>query len=79
MLSNRNIGDRELKQMGVSIVWREAEVWEVEGVKNFGPNMVSFIITLVQKRWCGVRAFVPPKDLPTINQIKQALECGQKG
>ena len=48
-------------------------------MRNFGPNVVSFIITSVRKRWYGVGAYVPPNDLPTINWIRQVLECGPKG
>ena len=51
----------------------------VEGVRNFGPNVVSFIITSGQKCWYGVGAYVLPNNLPTINWIRQALERGQKG
>ena len=42
-------------------------------------NVVIFIITLGQKLWYSVRAYVPPNDLPTINWIRQALEYGSKG
>ena len=38
---------------GIVTVWRDTEVWGVEGVRNFGPNWVSFIITLGQKFWYG--------------------------
>ena len=48
-------------------------------MRNFVPNVVSFIIMSGQKRWYGVGAYVPPNDLPRINWIRQALECGKKG
>ena len=51
----------------------EAEGKGVEGVQFFGPNMVIFIITLGRKRWYGVRAYMPPNDLPPINWIMQPL------
>ena len=41
--------------------------------------MVSFIITPGRKSWYGVGAYVPPNDLPMINWVRQALECGPKG
>ena len=41
--------------------------------------MVSFIITSGRKCWYGVGAYVPPNDLPTINWIRQVVECGPKG
>ena len=64
---------------GISIVWSNAEEQGVEGVRNFGPNVISFIITLGRKKWYGVGAYVPPNDLPTTNWIRQALKCGTKG
>ena len=48
-------------------------------MRKFGPNVVSFIITSRRKRWYRVRAYVLPEDLPTINWIRQELECGKKG
>ena len=41
--------------------------------------MVSFIIKSGRKRWYGVRAYVPPNNLPKTNWISQALEYGPKG
>ena len=63
-------------QGGIVIVWREADVWGVEGVRSFGPNVVSFIATSGQKRWYVVGAYVPPNDLPMIQWITQELACG---
>ena len=64
---------------GITIVWREADGWEVEGVQIFGPNVMSFIISLGRERWYRVGAYVSTNALPTVNQITQALECGLKG
>ena len=66
-------------QGGITIVWRDAEGWGVEGVRSFGPNMVIFIITSGRKRWYGVGAYVTTNKLPTINWIRKALDCGPKG
>ena len=48
-------------------------------MRNFGSNVVSFIITLGRKLWYGVRDYVLPNNIPMINWIRQALECGTKG
>ena len=66
------------RQGGIDIVCRDAEGWGVEGVRNFGTNVVSLIITSGRKSWYGVGAYIPPNDQPTINQTRQALECGPK-
>ena len=34
---------------GIAIFWKDREELGVEGVRNFGPNWVSFIIQLGQK------------------------------
>ena len=66
-------------QGGITIVWRDAEGWGVEGVRSFGPNMVIFIITSGRKRWHGVRAYVPPNGLWRVHCIRQAFTCGLDG
>ena len=38
-------------QVGIAIVGRDVEGWGFEGVRNFVPKVVSFIITPVRKRW----------------------------
>ena len=45
----------------------------------FGPNVMSFIISLGRGCWYRVGAYVSPKALPTVNRITQALECALKG
>ena len=64
---------------GITIVWRYAEGWGVEGVRKFGPNVVSFIITSGRKRWYGVGAYVTTNNLLTIEWIRKELDCGPKG
>ena len=48
-------------------------------MRKFGPNMVSFTVTSGQKRWYVVREYVPPNDLPAVQQITHALACGPEG
>ena len=64
---------------GIAIVWREEEVWEVEGARIFGPNVVSFTFVSGQKRWYVIRACVPPNYLPVVHQISHSLICGTEG
>ena len=35
---------------GIAIVWREEAVWNIEGARNYIPNVVSFIITMEWKK-----------------------------
>ena len=53
--------------------------WGVEEVRSFVPNVVSFIITLGRKCWYGVRAYVPPNEIPTANWTTKAFDLGTKG
>ena len=43
---------------GISSIWGEQEVWQVEGVRSFGPKVVSFTVTSGQKHWYVVGAYV---------------------
>ena len=63
----------------ITIAWGDVEGWGVEGVWNFGPKLVSFLITSGRKHWYGVGDYVLPNTLPTINWISQVLEYGPKG
>ena len=48
-------------------------------MRNFGPNVVSFIITLGRKQWYVVGYYMPPNNLPTVYWITKPLACGPKG
>ena len=41
--------------------------------------MVSFTVTLGQKRWDIVRKYVPPNVQPEVHRVAQALTCGSEG
>ena len=64
---------------GIIIFRREEEGWKVEGLKNFGPNVVSFTITSGKRQWYVVRAYVPPNDQPAVHWVAQSLTCGTAG
>ena len=48
-------------------------------MRIFGPNVVSFTVMSGRKRWYVVRAYVPPDNLPAVQQITHALACGPEG
>ena len=64
---------------GISIVWMKEWVWEVEGLHLFGPNLVSFTVTSVQKCWYVAGSYVPPNNQPAVHQVAQALAYGPAG
>ena len=43
--------------------------WQVEGVANYGQNVVSFVLTMGRQIWYVVGAYMPPNDVPTIVQM----------
>ena len=53
---------------GGAVVWQEEAGWQVEGVVNFGPNVVSFLLTSGVSRWYNVGLYVPPNDVPAVHQ-----------
>ena len=59
------------------MAWRERAGWKVEGIFNYGPNVVSFVLNIGQQRWYVVSAYVPSNDAPTDARVEQAL--GQAG
>ena len=51
----------------------------MEGIVNFGPNVVSFLLTSGSQIWYIVGAYVLPNYAPAIHRIEQALEATSKG
>ena len=74
------VTEAESRHRGVIVVfWREDVGWQVEGIVNFGPNMVRLFLTSWSGRWYVVGAYVPPNYAPAVHHIKQALEVAPKG
>ena len=55
------------------VAWIEAAGLQVQGMSNFGPNLVSFLLTPRERRWYIMGEYVLPNDVPTGHQVKQAL------
>ena len=53
----------------ISIVWREEEGCQVEGVTSFGINVVIVTITEGRKHWYIVGAYVPPNDQLNVHRV----------
>ena len=61
------------------MVWRAAKGWQVENTDSFGPNVVSFLLTLGARRWYIVGAYVPPNNRPSVHRVEQALQAAPAG
>ena len=55
----------------ITIVCQEEVGWHIERATNYGPDMVSFTITEVWKKWYIVRAYVPPNDQASLQWLEQ--------
>ena len=55
---------------GFVAVWIDKAEWQVEGIANYGPNMVSFLLNPGLWRWFVVGAYMSPNDAPTAACVK---------
>ena len=60
-------------QGGVAVAWREKAGWQVEGIANYGPNVVSFLLMTGRCRWYVFGVYVPPNNAPNVDHVEQAL------
>jgi hypothetical protein len=65
-------------QGGIALFWRANKTYEVEDWHIRGPNMLSFVIVAGSQRFYAVGCYIPPINLSTLPQVKQALnKCPQ--
>ena len=62
-------------QGGVALFYKNSPDWQVESVRQHGPNVISFQLVAASQRWGVVGAYVPPSDLDTVEYITQAFEA----
>ena len=60
------------------MVWIEAKGLQVESTAIFGPNVVSFLLTPVARRWYVVGAYKPPNDVRNVHRLEQTLRATPK-
>ena len=61
-------------QGGVAIFYRNSSQWTIEGIKDFGPNIIRCKIVSGNKRWTCIGVYIPPSetDGETLNWLEQA-------
>jgi hypothetical protein len=65
-------------QGGIALFWQANKTYEVEDWRICGPNVLSFVIVTGSQRFYAVGCYIPPTNLSTLPQVKQALnECPQ--
>ena len=63
----------------IAVAWQEEEGCQFKGMENFGPNVVSFLLTLGGRGWYVIRAYMPSNGVPVVHWIYQALVSNPKG
>ena len=66
-------------QGGVTVAWMVKAGWQIEGISNYGPNVVSFVLTTGRWRWYVVGGYVLLNDAPTIVRVEQTLGREENG
>ena len=61
------------------MVLRGSAGWQVDITVNFCPNVMIFLLTLRERLWYIVGAYVPPKDVPAVHRMAQAIKAVPKG
>ena len=51
------------------VVWRAGKGWQVKGRTRFGPNVVSFLLTLEARLRSFLEAYVTPNDVPDVHHV----------
>ena len=72
--------EAESRHFGEVVVVRGEEAGrQVQGMVNFGPNVVSFLEILGVRGCYVVRTYVTPNNMPAVHQMNQALSKNTKG
>lgn len=67
---------RSASQGGVALVFRDSPTqgWQVESIRRYGPNVLSFQLSSGRFRYGVVGVYIPPKDVTTLEFVTQAME-----
>jgi hypothetical protein len=68
-----------MHQGGIALFWQANKTHEVKDWCISGPDVLSFVIITGSKRFYIVGCYIPPNNLCTLPQVKQALnECPKR-
>ena len=62
------------QQGGVALVFRASSYWQVESIREFGPNVISCRLVTGRRTIGLIGAYVPPNDLDTMQYVHQAVD-----
>ena len=58
---------------GVALFYRPSPLFEVEAVREYGPNVLSFNVATGARRWYIIGCYLAPDDAHTIERVVTAL------
>ena len=66
-------------QGGIAVFWRANKMYKVKDWRICGPNVLSFAIVTGSHSFYVLGCYIPPTNLSTLPQVKQALNKCPKG
>ena len=57
----------------VALFYRPSPLFEVEAVREYGPNVLIFEVSMGARRWYIIRCYLAPDDTETIERVVTAL------
>ena len=63
----------------MALFYRPLEEFAVEEVRDYGPNVISFEVVTVRRRWYIIGCYLAPKDARTIELVVTALGDQPRG
>ena len=64
---------------GVALFYRPSPLFEVEAVREYGPNVLRFKVETGEQRWYIIGCYLAPDDAETIERVVTALGDRPKG
>ena len=64
---------------GVALFYRPSPIFEVEAVKQYRPNVMSFKLATGARRWYIIGCYLAPDNTSTIERVVAALKDRPKG
>ena len=62
-----------------ALFYRPSPLFEVEAVREYGPNVLSFEVATGARRWYIIGCYLAPDDAETIERVVTALGDRPKG
>ena len=64
---------------GIALFYKEGADFAVEEVRPYGPNVISFEVATVRRRWYIIGCYLAPDNARTIERVVTALGDHPRG